>query len=71
MRVFREDIAEKKYLLLIARMKFARGEVSFEELRERAEDLIATIEKRRDQIFGKSRRYQLNLSAAELIDDPL
>lgn len=71
MRVFREDIAEKKYLLLVARMKFARGELSFEDLRRAADDLIATIEKRRDQRFGKSRRYRLNLCAAELIDDPL
>ncbi len=70
-RIFREEIAEKKYRLLTARMQFARGELSFEELRAHADALISTIKKRRDQQFGKSRRYRLHLSAAELIADPL
>lgn len=70
-RIFREDLAEKKYRLLVARMQFARGDISFDELRAHADALISAIKKRRDQRFGKSRRYRLNLSAAELIADPL
>ncbi|MGQ9806509.1 MAG: hypothetical protein ACUVRP_10605 [Chlorobiales bacterium] len=69
-RIFREEIFEKKYRFLIARMQFARGELSYEELHAHADTLIATIKKRRDQQFGKSRRYRLKISAAELIADP-
>jgi hypothetical protein len=52
-------------------MQFARGEISFEELRAHANALISAIKKRRDQQFGTSRRYRLKLSAAELIADLL
>ncbi len=69
-RLFREEIAEKKYRFWIARMQFAHGEISFEDLRAHADALISTIKKRRDQQFGTSRRYRLNLSAAELCADP-
>ncbi len=69
--IFREDIFEKKYRFLIARMQFVRGEISFETLRAHADALISTIKQRRDQRFGTSRRYYLNLSAAELTADPL
>lgn len=70
-RIFREEIAEKKYRLIIARMQFAHGDISYEELRAHADTLISIIKKRRDQQFGKSRRYRLKISAAELIADPL
>jgi hypothetical protein len=70
-RIFREEIFEKKYRLWVARMQFARGEISFEELRAHANALISAIKKRRDQQFGTSRRYRLKLSAAELIADLL
>lgn len=70
-RIFREDVAEKKYRFLIARMQFARGEISLEELRAHADALISTIKKRRDQQFGTSPRYRLKISAAELSADPL
>jgi hypothetical protein len=69
-RIFREEIFEKKYRFLIARMQFAHGDISFEELHAHADALISTIKKRRDQQFGNSRRYRLNLSAAELIAEP-
>ncbi|MFQ3599233.1 MAG: hypothetical protein SNJ55_08615 [Chloroherpetonaceae bacterium] len=69
-RIFREEIFESKYRFLVARMQFARGEISFEDLRAHADALISTIKKRRDQQFGTSRRYRLKISAAELCADP-
>ncbi len=68
-KVFREDILELKYQLWIARMRFVRGELSDEALRQRANQLIAAIEMRHRQCFGTSAR-QLKLCAAELITEP-
>ncbi len=68
-KVFREDILELKYQLWITRMRFVRGELSDEALRQRANQLIAAIEMRHRQCFGTSTR-QLKLCAAELITEP-
>ncbi len=70
-RIFREEIFETKYRFLIARMQFARGEISFEELRAHAHALLSIIKQRHDQQFGTSRRHRLKISAAELTADPL
>jgi hypothetical protein len=67
-KVFREDILELKYQLWIARMRFIRGELSDEALREQASKLIAAVEMRQRQCFGSTHR--LKLCAAELITEP-
>ncbi|PIO48116.1 MAG: hypothetical protein CMR00_06535 [[Chlorobium] sp. 445] len=69
-KVFREDILELKYRFWIARAKFARGELSLEELRKHANALIDAVEERRNQVFGQHKPYRLGLCAAELIANP-
>lgn len=68
-RVFIEELEELQYQLLIARIRFVRGEISVEALREKAQALIDAVRKRRDQTFGY-RKGRLQLAAAELISSP-
>lgn len=69
-RVFLEDINEQKYLFLVERMKFARGETSYDALHEKAEILLNTIETRARQAFADGKRRRIKVCAAELIAMP-
>ncbi|MBC8044552.1 MAG: hypothetical protein IAF08_14030 [Rhizobacter sp.] len=68
--VFREDVEQLKYELLVERMKFVHGDSDDERLHAKAEALIAALRQRRDYFFGYRRR-KLKLAAAELIADPM
>jgi hypothetical protein len=70
-RVFKRHIYAQKYKLWIARMKYARGEMEYNELLETANALIDLIRARRDRRLGNAKRYRLKLCAADLIADLL
>jgi hypothetical protein len=69
-KIFSEEITELKYLFLIERIKFGRGETTYEVLHEKADALLQAIEVRQTQIFGGNTRRRMKLCAAELIANP-
>ncbi|NTV46593.1 MAG: hypothetical protein HGB11_08775 [Chlorobiales bacterium] len=69
-KIFLEDINEQKYLFLVERMKFARGETSYDAVHEKAESLLEAIETRARQVFADGKRRRLKVCAAELIAMP-
>lgn len=69
-KIFSDEIAELKYLFLIERLKFARGETTYEQLHEKADSLLEALELRQKQIFGRNYLNRMKLCAAELIANP-